>query len=372
MNLREEAWMATSNGGSPLPPGVKRQWKTLADGTRKAFHYHRATGLPLDGDAGSLKFNNAYREAERQAARPTVPEREPFTALLEEFLRSPEHLRRAAATRRNHRKYIDMMRARFAHLRVADLDLREVKSEFYEWRDEMAATPATADLAVATLRRILSWAEERGKIEFNRAAGVKRLVEDGRNRSQIVWTAEEREALLTAADEGMRQAILLDRYSAAREADLVRLDRAMIDDNGWLVFTPQKTARKTKVIVSLPIFALAPFAELLETLPKVGMLLPSQRGTPWLAESLRSRFWSLRTAVFGKSFGKTFHDFRGTTATELSDAGCTENEIAAIMGWVIGGEVPMSKNYVKRTRQLALNAFAKWQAAAFTEKGVVV
>jgi hypothetical protein len=70
-------------------------------------------------------------------------------------------------------------------------------------------------------------------------------------------------------------------------------------------------------------------------------------------------FWNLRTKLFGKGFNKTFHDFRETTSTELSDAGCAENEIASIMGWVIGGEVPMSKNYVKRTRQLALNASTK-------------
>jgi hypothetical protein len=365
--------MTISDDGLPaLPPGVKRVWKTLKDGTRKPYHYHRATGLPLDGEPGSLRFANSYREAERQAATPSAPAREPFTSLLDEFLRSPEHTGMAPATRRNHRKYVDLMRARFAHLHVGDLDLRAVKSEIYEWRDELAATPATADLAIATLRRILGWAEERGKIEFNRAAGVKRLVEGGRNRSQIVWTAEERDALLAAADDGMRKAILLARYTAAREADLVRLDRAWIDNDGWLVFTPQKTPRKTGVAVSLPTFALTPLAELLDALPKSGVLLPSERGTPWQSESLRARFWYLRTNVFGKGFDKTFNDLRGTAATDLSDAGCTENEIAAIMGWAIGGEVPMSKNYVKRTRQLALNAYTKWQAAAFTAKGDVV
>lgn len=362
----------SDDGLPPLPPGVKRVWKTLSDGSRKAYHYHRATGLPLEGDIGSLRFTTAYRAAERQAATPGAPACEPFGSLLEEFLRSPEHKTMAPTTRRNHRKYIDLMRARFPHLTVNDLNLREVKGEFYEWRDELAETPATADLAIAMLRRILGWAEERGKIEFNRASGVKRLVTAGRNRSEIVWTADEREALLARADDGMRKAILLDRYSAARESDLVRLDRAWIDDEGWLVFTPQKTARKTGVVVSLPVFALEPFKALLETLPKTGVLLPSSLGRPWLPDSLRARFWYLRTEVFGKGFEKTFHDFRGTTATELSDAGCTENEIAAIMGWAIGGEVPMSKNYVKRTRQLALNAYTKWQAASFTAKGAVV
>lgn len=365
--------MTTNNDGTrPLPPGVKRQWKTLADGTRKEYLYHRATGRPLIGEPESLQFKTAYREAERAAERPEAPERERFTALLEEFLRSPEHARVAAATRRNQRRAIDLMRARFAHLYVGDLDKRSVKAEFYVWRDEMAATPASADLRIGVLRRILSWAEERGKIEFNRAAGVKPLVESGRNRSEITWTADERQALLDAAGEGLQKAILLDRFTAARESDLVRLDRAWIDGDGWLVFKPQKTARKTGVVVSLPIFALAPFVTLLESLPKSGLLLPTSRGHAWSADSLRSLFYKLRTEVFGKGYGKSFHDFRGTTSTELSDAGCTENEIAAIMGWAIGGEVPMSKNYVKRTRQLALNAYNKWQAAAFTEKGTVV
>jgi integrase len=365
--------MTTSDDGlPPLPPGVKRVWKVLRNGTRKPYHYHRATGLPLDGEIGSLRFMTAYREAERQATRPRAPEREAFTSLLEEFLRSPEHKGMAPATRHNHRKFIDLMRARFAHLHVGDLNLREVKGEFYEWRDEMSATPATADLGIAILRRVLGWAEERGKIEFNRAAGVKKIVQAGRNRSQITWTVEEREALLEASDEGLRNAILLDRYTAAREADLVRLERPMIDESGWLSFTPQKTARKTGVVVCLPTFALQPLAELLERLPREGLLLPSQRGEPWDANSLRTRFWYVRTKVFGKGFGKTFHDLRGTTATDLQDAGCTEPEIASILGWAVGGEVPMSKNYLKRTRQLALNAYNKWQAAAFTEKGVVV
>jgi integrase len=107
-------------------------------------------------------------------------------------------------------------------------------------------------------------------------------------------------------------------------------------------------------------------------LPASGLLVPRRDGKPLKVDSFRIRFWNLRTKLFGKGFNKTFHDFRETTSTKLSDAGCTENEIASIMGWLIGGEVPMSKNYVKRTRQRALNAFNKWQAAAFSEKDVVV
>lgn len=364
--------MTTNDDGPPLPPGVKRQWKTLSDGSRRAYYYHRPTGIALKGDPGTLQFMTAYREAERAAARPTAPEREPFVALLDEFLRSPEHLRVAPATRRNQRRAIDLMRERFAHLFVADLNIRAVKSEFYEWRDEMANTPASADLRIGVLSRVLAWAERRGRIDFNHARGIDKLMTAPSNRSQITWTDDEQRALLAAADKGLRQAILLARFTAARESDLVRLGRDMIDGQGWLVFTPQKTARRTGTIVSLPTFALGPFVTLLEQLPKDGVLLPNTHGRPWQQESLRSRFWKLRTKVFGAGYGKTFHDFRGTTATELSDAGCTENEIAAVMGWAIGDDVPMSKNYVKRTRQLALNAFNKWQAAAFNPKGVVV
>lgn len=378
VNIRELSQMTTKDDGlPPPPPGVKRVWKNLKDGTRRAYHYHRATGLPIEGEIGSVKFANGYRAAERQIATATSPDRESFGSLLDEFLRSPEHTGMAEATRRNHRKYVDMMRARFAHLYVGDLNLREVKGEFYEWRDEMAATPATADLALATLRRILGWAEERGKIEFNRARGVKKLTKGGPRRNQIVWTPEEFKALLDAADEGMRKALLLARFTAAREVDLVKLTAAMIDGDGWLVFKPQKTVNKTGVTVSLPTFALTPLAELIDTLPKQGFLLPPQRrGDQWDENSMRTRFWWLRTKVFGKGYGKTFNDIRGTTSTDLSDAGCTDNEIASVTGWAIGARgdasVPMSKNYVKRTRQLALNAFTKWEAAAFTPKGEVI
>ena len=71
---------------------------------------------------------------------------------------------------------------------------------------------------------------------------------------------------------------------------------------------------------------------------RAALLVPRRDGKPLKVDSFRMRFWNLRTKLFGKGFNKTFHDFRGTTSTELSDAGCTENEIASIVGWVIGGE----------------------------------
>jgi hypothetical protein len=67
-------------------------------------------------------------------------------------------------------------------------------------------------------------------------------------------------------------------------------------------------------------------------LPASGLLVPRRDCKPLKVDSFRMRCWNLRSKLFGKGFNKTFHDFRETTSTELSDAGCTENEIACGLG----------------------------------------
>jgi hypothetical protein len=45
--------------------GVFPTYKTLADGTRRTYWYHRATGKRLHGEPGSAEFIAAYAAAEK-------------------------------------------------------------------------------------------------------------------------------------------------------------------------------------------------------------------------------------------------------------------------------------------------------------------
>lgn len=46
-------------------PGVFATYKTLRDGSRRTYWYHRAAGFRLDGVPGSREFILSYAAAER-------------------------------------------------------------------------------------------------------------------------------------------------------------------------------------------------------------------------------------------------------------------------------------------------------------------
>ena len=45
--------------------GVNTVWKTLADGTRRPYHFHRASKTRLPDDQDSTEFAEAWAAAER-------------------------------------------------------------------------------------------------------------------------------------------------------------------------------------------------------------------------------------------------------------------------------------------------------------------
>ena len=58
-----------------------------------------------------------------------------------------------------------------------------------------------------------------------------------------------------------------------------------------------------------------------------------------------------------------FHDLRGTAITLLSEAGCTTQEIATITGHSLKYVEAILKRYLARTRGLAEEAIAKFEAS---------
>jgi integrase len=352
-------------------PGVNRVTRRLADGSVRVYHYHRASGRRLEGEPGSREFALSYAAAEVAAkAPPAPPRRKSFAELMDDFIASPEHQACAARTRYLREHILASAKRRFDWVLVDDLNGRGIRTEIFQWRDEMKATPRMADVSVETVARVLAWAYDRGTIEVNHGARIGRIGPSGRTRADKIWTPALEAQLLEAATPEFAHLFRFARSCAAREADIARLSgRARLADAaGWIGFVPEKTARATGVAVWLPVFELPPFAALIEELDAAASArrwthgLRSETGKQWTGTNIRSQLAATKARAGLAGVDLTFHDIRGTTTTDLLEAGCTEAEVAAVTGWAIGGGQTKLPSYAARSRTYAINAFRKWAA----------
>ncbi len=102
-----------------------------------------------------------------------MTERRRFTADFKAT--SHEFGKLAEKTRKDYRRYLDALRDEFGSLPIDALSDRRIRQDFFDWRDQFASTPRTADYAWSILRKVLSWAYDRGKIDVNHAIKPGRL-----------------------------------------------------------------------------------------------------------------------------------------------------------------------------------------------------
>lgn len=311
------------------PGSVKVVRRRLADGTVKEYRYDR--------DAPKAKPVSAIEDMSRQYQQ--SPE---FKAL------SPKW--QSVCSRRLEHIVEKMRPATYG-----DFNQRWIRSEFYALRDTMKNKPAAADQTMKVLARLLEWAYDRGIIEYNHAQRIGRLKPHA-SRAEILWTAEQRDAFLKHAGPDLAAAFTVAYYTALRISDLVAVKWSDFDGN-WLVVRTSKTG----AVVHLPVYMLAPLAETIDGLSRCcDYMLSTEHAHPWSVINLSKRAQKCYAAAGIK--GMHWHDLRGTAATELANAGATELEVKAIIGHSIGGGSAFG-SYVTRSRELAQNAYRKWNAA---------
>ncbi len=363
-------------------PGVNRVTKRLSDGTTAVYLYHRATGRRLHGEPGSQEFDASWREAERVGRQPAAapePTGGAWATLVEAYQRSQEYAALAPKTRQTFDVMARALIARWPWMVIDDLEHRSIRDEIFTLRDEIAATGRlhAADAYLRAACRVLSFAYDRGKIAYNHGHKMKRVAPVGTRRG-ISFDADQQAAVLAAMDPDFALAFRLALYTGIRVSDLVKLRWADIDAQGWLYVNPSKTRKSTNVEIWLPTFALPPLAAALDAAPRRApeiltylsrhVVDPGAVKT-WPAHQIKRRWHDLRGRI-GLSH-LHWHDLRGTCIQALSDAGCTEDEQAAISGHSLGGGRSQLSNYKTVTRQLAERAYRKWAAAMDPDSKVV-
>jgi len=333
--------------------GINSITKKLADGTRRTYWYAWKGGPPLRGEPGSPEFVHSYNEA---IAHKVVPPQGALLSILQGYQVSGEFLGRAERTRSDYIKQIKIIEKEFGDFPLSALTDRRTRGIFMAWRDRLAVNSRRqADYAWQVLRRVLSWALDRGLVLANPCERGGRLYHG--SRADKIWTDEHEAAFLASAPAYLHLPLLLALWTGQRQGDLLRLPWSAYDGT-HIRLRQSKGGRPIKVLVGAPLKAALNAAQ------KHGpLILTNSLRRPWRSHSFQAA-WGIAMRKAG-IVGVTFHDLRGTAVTRLALVGCTEAEIATITGHSLGDvKTILDANYLHRDPMLAENAIRKLERGA--------
>jgi integrase len=352
------------NGGrATVPRKIKLKHvnivrRRLSDGSYRIHRYHRLTGQKLAGEPGSAEFRQSYAEAELHAIRkPNTG----LAGLIAKYKESPDFTELRESTRDEYERLLAPAEAEFGTMSVAVLEDLKARGAFLEWRDKTAKQHGLreAENRLTRLARVLAWSFDRGLLKVNVLARWERKYSS--DRSEMIWTPEHIEKFNAVAPGDMRLALFLALHTGQRQGDLLALQWTHYA-GGELRFRQSK-GRDGRPGRRVVVPCIAVLRELLDDMQERATsthILTSPRGHPWDAGNFRRRFEKFQ-ALAGID-DVTFHDIRGTAITVLSDAGCTEAEIAAITGHTRKHLAAILEKYTARSAAQARNAVAKLEA----------
>lgn len=335
--------------------GIKKTSKQMADGSKKYFYYHRATGLRLPDNPNSSAFIRAVADLDAAAAREAKAKNDDtIWTLIRAYEASSDWTGLRESTRKIEAYNLAAVGKAFGHMKLAALDDIRVRSVFLGWRDDEAKkTPRAADSKMARLAKVFSFGVDRGLIKTNPLASFKRVY--GVDRSDILWLPEHIAAFNKVAAPELQLALVVALHTGQRQGDLLALTWSAYDGKAL-----QLQQSKTKAWVYIP--CTKALKATLDDLKAAGRssthVLTRADGTPWTSD-LFKQAWRAAYAASGLKDDLHFHDLRGTAVTMLAEAGCTVQETASITGHSLASADKILKVYLSRTRALAESAIAK-------------
>jgi integrase len=252
---------------------------------------------------------------------------------------------------------LDRIEAKFGKARLAVFDDRRIRGDILDWRDQWADKPRSADMAIQVISRLLSWAEDRGRLGRNHALGIGQLY--AANRSDLIWTAEHFETFNAHATVEVREGVDLAACTGLRRGDLVQVPWSAVGEHA-IVWQTGKSRGRARIVIPL----LPETRNLLERIKarhaaEMAAVKPEKR-KPLPETILSNSFWRPWTAMgFGSRFNDAkqasgvelnLHDVRGTFATRCMIAGLTDQEIADILGWSTKDVASIRVKYVDQAR----------------------
>lgn len=344
--------------------GINTTKKRLADGTVAVYRYHRATGAPLPGDPGSAEFVQAWLEAEKITPR----DGSTVAGLIRLYLGSLRFEKKAESTRREYRRMLTALEAKFGTMPIKALASRRVRGVFLAYHEEIGRQhPREADNRMTVLSAVFTHAADRGVIGENPITRFGRLHDA--DRREFVWTEGDIAKFMQDAPVELQRALILAIHTGQRYGDLVRLRWSDIvapstDAPHGCIALRQ---RKTKMPVLVPI--MSGLHRELAHWPKAGpYILTREDGRPWPTKGddkkLSKDFHAHARAVGIDKL--EFRDLRGTAVVMLAAAGLEVPQIGSLTGHTMKSAYDILERYGARNQAVAKAAVIRLENAPET------
>jgi integrase len=373
----------------PVLPGIKIVSKTLADGTVKTFHYHRATKLAL----GSDRARAIARAAEIETlAGPELRTRHVGTIadIVAKYKASPEYLGLAEKTKALWRPFLRDLEDRVGDW-VPKLFTRAMGSKFKATLISKHGS-GSARNRFKCYARLWNWAIQNGYTEISNPFVQPGSFLRGRKnqKAKPIWRNKDVEAFLFATrqidvggnpafvakkvtrtegvPDDMRLAFLLALFTLQRRGDILKItgDKIRADNQGrwWLKLKQEKTGADVEF----------PVHNLLRAEIERQNILPGEKRPLVQTKSegmFDDRNFSRKFRTWleaAKIRGLNFHALRRSGMVWLAEAGVSAPRIAGLSGHSIAVTQKILDEYIVRTKELAeaaIDAFERITQDAF-------
>jgi integrase len=276
----------------------------------RVYYYDRRTGerLPDDESARQKRMLEIARGAVVKQSKSGVGT---IGDLIARYRASPHFNGLAKRSRETYGKHLAHLEADFGDIAVKYVD----REWLVELRDGMAATPRMADQCIQVIRILLDYAP-------GTPVAVSPAVQRRPRHIKSINVSEPHEAW---PDE------LVKAFRKAAYPEL-RLVVEIGMNTGWTNYDGSRlTWRQVKTKGELSVPVTAELKALLDTAPrKAAVICTTKTGRPWREDHLRPELQRQVEALAYR--GYSFHGLRHRTGYLLAEAGCTEHEIAAVLG----------------------------------------
>lgn len=300
----------------------------------KRRHYYRKPGqkrIPLPGNPGSTEFMAAYAAAdgstpEGAGARKTNPET--INAMLVAFYQSAKFKKLSAGTQHTYRRQLDTFRMRKAPGSKQTYGEKSAKTiqpkHLDDIFEDLAATPAETSNLRKRLLAAFRIAIKKGWRNDNPVRETEKIEYD--TVGFTPWSEDEIAQFREFWKEGSKQVRVLTIFltTGVRRSDAHTFGRQHIRDGLVRV-------RQAKGGEMLVIPAHADLLALVEATP-AGQLtfVVTEYGQPFTRAGLTKWFGDCAFKALG--YRRTPHGLRKAVGRRLAEAGCSESQIAAVLG----------------------------------------